>query len=155
MRETVWCAPRDREDELKDVVADLDLGRLVHVFVGRPATFMDVDELMHEWWDMDSLSDRYASFTATFGHLRTGRARQGLSDEEALLWWLRVTHDYQSLVHRDPDLPAELLPPAARRLRAGAVKLFATLEGGLGDRARGHVLRRLGVGDVATPAQRR
>ncbi|WP_261557395.1 PaaX family transcriptional regulator C-terminal domain-containing protein [Frankia tisae] len=146
LREATWVAARACEDEVKDLVESLDLAGLVDVFVGRPSALADVDAILHRCWDLGSLTQRYSAFVARFAPLRAAVSRDALTGPDALLWWMRLTHDYRELVYRDPELPPEFLPPEARALREQVVDTYATAHGGLDGRATAQVRHALGIG---------
>jgi phenylacetic acid degradation operon negative regulatory protein len=142
LQDGAWCSTRNVEPQLKEVLAPLREHCAVHVFVGRPWLGADIDELMTTCWDLDRLTRGYDKLVADFRPLRGRRNERGLT---ALRSWIRLTHDYRNLVNHDPELPAALLPPPARRARADAVALFASLERTLRPVAEQHVRRTLGL----------
>ncbi|MCD2100436.1 PaaX family transcriptional regulator [Rhodococcus rhodochrous] len=141
MRETAWIAARDCESEVEDLIENLGLDGMVDVFVGEPAGLSDIDELLHRCWDLDALTAGYNDFVVRFAPLVPTNARDDLTAEESVLRWMRLTHDYRELVHRDPELPPEVLPDAARSLRHRVVETYATIHDDLFERAQAHARR--------------
>ncbi len=149
MRETAWIAARECESDVEDLIEDLGLEEMVDVFVGEPAALSEVDELLHRCWDLDALNARYNDFVVRFAPLVPDDARDEFTAEESVLWWMRLTHDYRELVHRDPELPPEFLPDATRSLRQCVVETYAALHDDLFERARTEARRVFGLDATA------
>ena len=86
--------------------------RAADAAVGQSASPHD---LVMQAWNLERLADRYSAFVASYEPIAETLMRGGntdLSPQNALLVRLLLIHDYRRLLLRDPDLPAELLPPA-------------------------------------------
>jgi phenylacetic acid degradation operon negative regulatory protein len=86
--------------------------RAADAAVGQSASPHD---LVLQAWNLAQLADRYSAFVATYEPIAEALMRgenADLSPQNALLIRLLLIHDYRRLLLRDPDLPAELLPPA-------------------------------------------
>ena len=85
--------------------------RAADAAVGQSASPHD---LVLQAWNLAQLADRYSAFVATYEPIAEALMRvenTDLSPQNALLIRLLLIHDYRRLLLRDPDLPAELLPP--------------------------------------------
>jgi phenylacetic acid degradation operon negative regulatory protein len=61
-------------------------------------------------WGLDALNREYAEMLEHY-RPRLSRYRDGkLHGRSALVERVRLVHDYRAFPHRDPDLPAQLLP---------------------------------------------
>jgi len=70
-------------------------------------------------WDLDGIAELYQQFLQRFEHLRGLLDQPGaISDEQAFLLRLLVSHGYQHCRRSDPLLPQELLPDAWPALAA-------------------------------------
>jgi len=125
LREAVWIAARDGADDVARLAEGLHVSDMVDVFLATPAAFTETKDILDRCWDMKSLVKRYADFENNFTPLRSASARQRLAPGDCVGWWMRLTYDYEDMVHRDPELPPEFLPPAIRSLRARVVALYA------------------------------
>ena len=75
-------------------------------------------------WDLAGLRQRYEHFTGFAERLRDRTAAGKVPPMDALVARTRVMDEWRAFPALDPDLPAELLPPAWPR--AGARELFIT-----------------------------
>lgn len=109
----LWIAPSTVD--VRPLVDDLGLSDLVKVFQARAMPPTDVDDLVRDAWDLDTLGERYRRFLSRWDvsdpvpELPDGLARQLLLQTE----WLQI-------IRQDPRLPQEHLPddwPAERAQR--------------------------------------
>lgn len=125
LREAVWIAARDAADDVARLAEGLHVTDMVDVFHATPAPFTETKDVLERCWDMDSLTRRYGEFVEKFGPVKSVSARRRLSPADCVWWWMRLTYDYEDMVHRDPELPPEFLPPAVRSLRTRVIALYA------------------------------
>jgi phenylacetic acid degradation operon negative regulatory protein len=101
----VWISPWvDREREVKEVLADLDLTGSTKTFVGTVGGIGDARQLVAEAWDLDSIGAAYDRF----GEVHRRRRPSGPASTFATV--TELVDDWRRFPFLDPDLPAELLP---------------------------------------------
>jgi phenylacetic acid degradation operon negative regulatory protein len=113
-----WISPwAHRETEALDVVKGLGPEVAARSFVATLGLLGDVDEVVGEAWDLDSLGAAYRRFVERH---RPARPRTRAEQAVALV---HLVHDWRRFPGLDPGLPAELLP--ARWDGTAAARLFA------------------------------
>jgi phenylacetic acid degradation operon negative regulatory protein len=132
LQDATWIAPHDREREVADLVAELDIGPHVGVLVGRPATAPDFAAFVPRVWNLSELAARYRAFVGQFTPYRPA----ALDDRESLLLRTRLVHTFREFPFLDPELPEDLVP--APDHRAEAVRLFHDLYPALAAAAQRH-----------------
>lgn len=112
----VHVCPLDRTGELHHLLADLGLGEQVVVFRGEVAAAGRADQDLAEalTGDLRALEPAWKAFLRRFGPLAEDlAATQGrVEPEHAFLTRTLLVHAYRRVVLREPELPAELWPPA-------------------------------------------
>jgi phenylacetic acid degradation operon negative regulatory protein len=121
MQDSTWIAPRDREQDVSDLLHDLGVERYAGVFVGRPSKDIHLEPLVSRAWNLEQLASRYAAFTAEFAPYRQAAVRRGMSDREAFVVRTRVIHWFRRFPFVDPEFPDEMMPRARHRREAVAV----------------------------------
>jgi phenylacetic acid degradation operon negative regulatory protein len=132
LQDGTWLAAHDRQREVADLLADLDVTRYAGVLLGRPSTLVDFHGVLARAWDLPGLAASYAAFVAEFdGYPPATRA--ALDDRAALVLRTRLVHLFRRFPALDPELPAGIAdPPPAR---AAAVALFHDLYPALAQQA--------------------
>jgi phenylacetic acid degradation operon negative regulatory protein len=101
----VWVCPwTDRLAEAENVLEELSLTEVAHIFVGSLTDIDEQSDLAAEAWDIPTVEAAYEHFE--INHL--GNLPQ--SDEDAFVQLTRLVNDWRRLPLLDPDLPKELLP---------------------------------------------
>jgi phenylacetic acid degradation operon negative regulatory protein len=99
------------EDDLRYVVAELQATEYVDIFTAEHLGFRDTGEAVGQWWDLESLGQRYAAFSlhlkATGVHWK--RARD-VDPTRAFTDYTRALTAWRNIPYADPGLPAEFLP---------------------------------------------
>ena len=131
-----WFSPRDRDADVRALLADLDLEREGQVFIGQPSPAYEPAELVRRSWDLSALRDRYATFVEDFAPYRAAAARGALSDEEAFVVRTRIMHSFRRFPVLDPELPEELV--GEHWQRAEAIDTFHESWNGLAPAATRH-----------------
>jgi phenylacetic acid degradation operon negative regulatory protein len=91
-------------------------------------------------WDLDGAAEGYARFTRRFDPVRQMLCGQGaMSDAQAYVIRLLVSHGYLHCRRSDPMLPCELLPPTWPAM--GAYRTYREVYGGCAIPARRHMLK--------------
>jgi len=68
--------------------------------------------LAHESWNLDDIDERYASFVKRFRPLIAAYGKDAeVSAKTAFLVRTLLIQEYRKVLLRDPQLPADLLPP--------------------------------------------
>jgi phenylacetic acid degradation operon negative regulatory protein len=106
---SVWLSPHDRISDVKASFADRPVIRM-DTFKARSGS-ADVDrDMAARSWCLESLNRDYAEMLARY-RPQLSRYRAGeLHGKAALVERVQLVHDYRAFPHRDPDLPAQLLP---------------------------------------------
>ncbi len=116
--DALWVSPRDHADEVIGSLSGLGIGtatafRATSVPSVPPAAAVPVRA-----WDLDGLRARYECFVEFAGRLRDAAAAGQVPPPDALIARTRVMDEWRAFPGLDPDLPAELLPPAWPRAQA-------------------------------------
>ena len=109
----LWVSPRDHAAEDLDITTGTAF---------RATSVPANGEIPAQAWDLDGLRSRYERFIAFAGQLRDAAAAGRVPPTDALIARTRVMDEWRAFPGLDPDLPAELLPPAWPR--ASARELF-------------------------------
>jgi phenylacetic acid degradation operon negative regulatory protein len=113
----LWLAPRDQVGEVVALLKDLGITTAT-TFRATAIAGAGPDGLPQRAWDLDDLRARYEEFIE-FAERLHGRAMAGrMSPVEALVARTRLMDEWRAFPALDPDLPAELLPPAWPRAAA-------------------------------------
>ncbi|HTU97784.1 MAG TPA: PaaX family transcriptional regulator C-terminal domain-containing protein [Solirubrobacteraceae bacterium] len=122
VQDATWVAARDREQEVRHLLRQLDIEPYVSVLVGHMSPGLPPVALVAEAWRLDDTRDRYEAFLSEYGALRTGRARKRLSDPEAFRTRTVLLHRFRGFPSVDPELPEAV--DTLRELRAEVVACF-------------------------------
>ena len=119
--DALWVSPRDHAAEVIGSLQDLGIGtatafRATSVPSAGPAS--SVSSVPVRAWDLDGLRARYECFISFAGRLRDAAAAGQVPPMDALIARTRVMDEWRAFPGLDPDLPAELLPPAWPRHEA-------------------------------------
>jgi phenylacetic acid degradation operon negative regulatory protein len=128
-QDATWIAASDREEEVRAVTEQLDVGDYVSIFLARMARGSENAILSSGAWDLDTLAPRYAEFVNEFAPLTESTARQALSDREAFVTRTRLMHSFRDFSLHDPELPDTITP--LHDLRIKAVSVFDAVYEGL------------------------
>ncbi|ALE73368.1 PaaX family transcriptional regulator [Pseudonocardia sp. EC080610-09] len=135
----LWVSPRDLAGPARDLVAELGVARATVLRAtevpggpsgGGPAAA----------FDLDGLAADYRGFVRTYEPLREDLAAGRIGPADALRIRTELRVAWRAFPERDPDLPAEMLPPGW--LRTDAQRLFLEVYDRLGPLAE-HRFRQL------------
>ncbi|MCG7208411.1 PaaX family transcriptional regulator [Streptomyces arenae] len=98
----LWIAP-GRVD-VSAVVAELGLSAHVKIFHALADEATDIDVMIRDTWDLESIAARYADFRARWEAWRPG------ADGDAVVTRLRLVSEWLDVIRTDPRLPARHLP---------------------------------------------
>jgi phenylacetic acid degradation operon negative regulatory protein len=115
---TIAISPHaDRERAADDIVAAFGLEGSAMTFVARSGQITDDAEILATAWDLDDLSERYATFVGEFDDAATARG----APREAVGTTIRLVDAWRRFPFADPELPTDLLPEGWIGGRAQAV----------------------------------
>jgi DNA-binding transcriptional regulator PaaX/predicted TIM-barrel fold metal-dependent hydrolase len=117
----LWVAPRDHASSVMTRLRELGIGTAT-AFRATAIPGIGVADISARAWDLDGLRARYESFIMFAARLRDQVAAGEITPTDALVARTRVMNEWRAFPAMDPDLPAELLPPAWPR--AAARELF-------------------------------
>jgi phenylacetic acid degradation operon negative regulatory protein len=115
----LWVSPHpEREAEVKQIIADLDIASTAFSFTGPFAAIGSEADLVARAWNLDEVAEHYEAFLDQFSGIRP---QQGDAMLHAQIW---LVHEWRRFPFLDPMLPDALLPPGwigrrARRLFEG------------------------------------
>ncbi len=102
-----WLTPWvDRESEARAVLYELGLATSTRSFVGQLGPIGDPRAVVAEAWGLEAVEQDYEAF------IDVHRYRVPTAPEDAFRALTLLVHDWRHFPSADPDLPAELLPPA-------------------------------------------
>jgi phenylacetic acid degradation operon negative regulatory protein len=113
LSQATWISPRDRQQEISQVVRSLGLSDQIDLLAGEYLGFSEARDLVERCWDLKQLNRAYHDFIE-----RHRPAWQQLvnADDDALsarssfIRRFLLVHEYRSFPYVDPNLPPELLP---------------------------------------------
>ena len=123
----LWIAPSAVDVDV--LGADLEAAAHLKSFSARALPSTDVDAMVRDAWDLESLAARYAAFVQRW---EDPGLRPALPDDFARQLVLQA--DWLQAIRRDPRLPAQHLPPDWPAERAQ--RLFRTLDAEFAPQAR-------------------
>ncbi|KUN76375.1 PaaX family transcriptional regulator [Streptomyces griseoruber] len=101
----LWIAPGDVD--VSAVVDELGLADHVKIFHARADQATDIELMIRDTWDLESIAARYVTFDKRWtAHLGAG------SGEDPIGTRLRLVSEWLWTIRTDPRLPARHLPPA-------------------------------------------
>ena len=101
----LWIAPG--EVDVSAVVAELGLTAHVKIFHARASEVTDIEQMIRDTWDLESIAARYVTFDKRWSD-RLGQA----PDDDPIGTRLRLVSEWLWTIRTDPRLPARHLPPS-------------------------------------------
>ena len=144
LQDATWIAAADRAEEVRGLADRLGVGGHVSIFLARMSRGSENAVLASGAWDLDDLAPRYREFVTAFGPLAEAPARRALTDREAFLARVRLTHSFRDFSLVDPELPDTIAP--LHELRARTVAVFDSAYRGLEESAERHFEEVAGIG---------
>jgi phenylacetic acid degradation operon negative regulatory protein len=136
VQDATWVAARDREQETRALLRELDIEAYASVFVGRPSRGLSPVALVAQAWDLDGLAARYTAFLEEYSPLRKAKARRQLSPEEAFVTRTLLLHRFRAFPFMDPELSGAESADDMRR--TAVVATFDEVYAGLAEAAGAH-----------------
>ena len=111
-----WISPHHRQTELANLFKDLRIEAFAEQFSGVHLGPSSGPELIQRCWDLQELEQQYQDFVARYQpeyDRFADLSPQALcaNAQECFIRRFWITHEFQALPLRDPNLPTELLPP--------------------------------------------
>lgn len=130
VQDATWVAARDREQEVRLLLRELDIEQYASVLVGRMSRGLPPVALVKQAWRLDTVRERYEAFVAEYGPLRTPRARRALDPRESFMARTLLLHRFRGFPFMDPELPATADPLKEARTDVVATfdSVYAALE---------------------------
>ncbi|MFF8974760.1 PaaX family transcriptional regulator C-terminal domain-containing protein [Streptomyces sp. NPDC014995] len=101
----LWIAPG--KVDVAGVVSDLGLAAHVKIFHARADEATDIELMIRDTWDLESIAARYVTFDKRWtAHLNAGAGDDPIGTR------LRLVSEWLGTIRTDPRLPARHLPPA-------------------------------------------
>jgi phenylacetic acid degradation operon negative regulatory protein len=130
-----WISPHDRKAELTSLFKELKLEVYAEHFSGQHFGPSSSEEMLQRCWDLEELKEQYSDFVSRYApeherHINQFNEDQCPDPSDCFVQRFWITHEFQALPFKDPNLPLELLPPdwigtTARNLVADYRKLLA------------------------------
>ncbi|MHC5259565.1 PaaX family transcriptional regulator [Streptomyces sp. UC4497] len=98
----LWIAPG--QVDVSAVVAELGLAKHVKVFHGEAGVATDIEEMIRDTWDLESVAARYRAFDSRWSDAPAAGADDPLGTR------LRLVSEWLDIIRADPRLPAGHLP---------------------------------------------
>ncbi len=110
-----WISPHNREKELAGIFSDLKISGHVEMFCGQYQGFKTARQLVRRCWDLDDLADHYRDFIVRYEDeyrecCENHRQGRPLDPQFCFIRRFWLTHEFQGIPLKDPNLPPELLP---------------------------------------------
>jgi phenylacetic acid degradation operon negative regulatory protein len=127
--DALWIGPERIADDVRGILADLELTDEVTVFTGaRPLADRPLAELAGRWWDLERVRMLHQGFIDRFAPAALGSGPGG--DRVAFATWVGALDEWRVIPYLDPGLPETALPPgwpgrASRELFAGIRERYA------------------------------
>lgn len=111
-----WISPHGRRAELRSMFKELEIENFVELFSGVHYGPSTAKELIQRCWDLTELENQYKDFVTRYQPIYE-KHRQQIENNQCPAaaecftkrFWL--THEFQSMPLKDPNLPAVLLQP--------------------------------------------
>nr|WP_275424818.1 PaaX family transcriptional regulator C-terminal domain-containing protein [Streptomyces sp. SID13726] len=101
----LWIAPG--QVDVSATVTELGLTAHVKIFHAQAAEVTDIEQMIRDTWDLESIAARYVTFDKRWtAHLGNG------PDDDPIGTRLRLVSEWLWTIRTDPRLPARHLPPA-------------------------------------------
>jgi phenylacetic acid degradation operon negative regulatory protein len=133
----VWVAPGHLSSPVREALSRRGLSAYVDIFTGRHLAFGDLNEKVHQWWNLSELAALYDDFVKQYdGTPRRSPAPPTPLD--AFRTYVPMLTQWRRLPYRDPGIPLAMLPADWNGVAAG--ELFDTLHQELRPSADRHAL---------------
>ena len=108
---STWISPRDVFEEVRELIAAVELNPHIDLFVADHGGPSSDRELLEKNWDLAAIAGAYNEFLDYYRpRLAAERTHGSLTDEAAFVERLWLVQDFRRFVYLDPGLPSALLP---------------------------------------------
>jgi len=107
----VWIGPAHVLDDVRDTLAELDLGRYVDIFIGQYHGFADVKAMVARAWDLDELRALHTAFLNEHRGVLDPWQKQRNNDRQAFIDYTLAVTQWRKLPFLDPGFAEDVLPP--------------------------------------------
>jgi phenylacetic acid degradation operon negative regulatory protein len=135
VQDGTWVAPHDREKEVVQLLAGLDLTDYAGVLLGRPAASIQFQSLIARAWDLADIDQRYERFIASFGRYTETDVQASQSPKDAFTVLTLMADAFKRFPSLDPELGSDVMQT---KLRSRAVEIFHAGYEGLIEPAQHH-----------------
>jgi phenylacetic acid degradation operon negative regulatory protein len=118
VQDATWVAARDREQEVRALLRELDIEAYGAVLVGRLSRGLPPVALVAQAWNLEAVAARYDEFLVDYGPYRKAKARRALEPRDAFVIRTLLLHRFRGFPFLDPELPETM---NALDLRRGEV----------------------------------
>ncbi len=107
-----WLSPYDRRDALQQALKAPETSAYLHFFAGAYLGNTEIDQLIKNCWDFESVATEYGRFLNTHrqGLEQIQNTDNGLTGEDAFRMRFWLSYDFLPLLRIDPNLPSQFLP---------------------------------------------
>lgn len=107
-----WLSPYDRREPLRQALKEAETNDYLHFFSGDYLGNTDINQLIQNCWDFESVSAEYTKFIHHYEPILTSlkSERAALSPEESFRHRFWASYDFLPVLRLDPNLPNRLLP---------------------------------------------
>jgi phenylacetic acid degradation operon negative regulatory protein len=113
LSQATWISPRDRRQEIGQVVRSLGLSDQIDLLAGEYLGFSEARDLVERCWDLKRLNRAYHDFIEHHHpawQQLVNADDDSLSARSSFICRFLLVHEYRSFPYVDPNLPPELLP---------------------------------------------
>lgn len=150
VQDATWVAARDREQEVRALLRELDIEAYASVLVGRLSRGLPPVALVAQAWDLEAVAARYDEFLEEYGPYRKAKARRALEPRDAFVIRTQLLHRFRGFPFTDPELPEAMNALDARR--GEVVATFDEVYAGLSKAADGFFRGVAQPGGAPSPA---
>jgi phenylacetic acid degradation operon negative regulatory protein len=110
--DALWIGPERVADDVRDILADLQLTDEVTLFTGaRPLAARPLAELAGRWWDLERVRMLHQAFIDRYTPAAAGSdPAKGGGDRAAFATWVGALDEWRVIPYLDPGLPRTALP---------------------------------------------
>lgn len=107
-----WLCPYDRREPLRQALKEPETNKFLHFFSGSYLGNTDIDQLIQNCWDFETISGEYKRFIRYYEQVLADLKANTtpLTAEEVFCQRFWVSYDFLPLLRLDPNLPKRFLP---------------------------------------------
>lgn len=107
-----WLSPHDRRAALRQALKAPETNNYLHFFAGDYLGNTDINQLIRQCWDFETVAVAYERFIAHYRPILTNLKTKpkSLTVEETFCQRFWLSYDFLPLLRLDPNLPSQFLP---------------------------------------------